>query len=256
MPQREMNVDQCSRQFLLIQCRRPGDPVLREERASFARALDAPLERVSTINLVSNTPRGEHLDGISAILVGGAGEFSVCDPVPAVACAMEFLAAQAEAGFPIFASCFGFQMLAASLGGSVVRDEPRAQVGTYTVRLTDQGREDPLFGFLPPAFTVQEGHTDRADTLPSAAICLATSPDCPFQAFRLNGLPVYATQFHPELDEESNRQRFARYLPIYIRNVGEHRVRKMLEGFAPSPLADRLLRRFVRLVLENPAGES
>jgi GMP synthase (glutamine-hydrolysing) len=68
-----------------------------------------------------------------------------------------------------------------------------------TITLTLAGREDPLFADLPEVFDAYGGHKEAAAVLPSHVPCLASSADCPVQAFRV-GSNVYATQFHPELD--------------------------------------------------------
>ena len=45
------------------------------------------------------------------------------------------------------------------------------------------------------------GTRRRPVRCPPQVVCLASSPDCPVQAFRV-GANTYATQFHPELDLE------------------------------------------------------
>ena len=86
------------------------------------------------------------------------------------------------------------------MGGLVDRTygEP---IGAVPITLTDQGAEDPLLGVLPPTFDAFLGHKEAVHTLPRGAVLLASSATCPVQAFRL-GSRVYATQFHPELDND------------------------------------------------------
>jgi GMP synthase (glutamine-hydrolysing) len=67
------------------------------------------------------------------------------------------------------------------------------------VTLTPEGRADPLLADLPRQFEAFVGHKEAVHGLPAHAVRLASSPDCPVQAFRV-GRNVYATQFHPELD--------------------------------------------------------
>jgi GMP synthase (glutamine-hydrolysing) len=54
---------------------------------------------------------------------------------------------------------------------------------------------------LPATFDAFLGHKEAVHTLPRGAVLLASSATCPVQAFRL-GSRVYATQFHPELDND------------------------------------------------------
>ena len=45
--------------------------------------------------------------------------------------------------------------MARAMGGECVNDLPNAEVGTIELQLTDAGRDDPLFGQLPPTFLAQ-----------------------------------------------------------------------------------------------------
>ena len=106
----------------------------------------------------------------------------------------------ADRDFPFLGCCYGVGTLGAAVGAIVDRtySEP---VGAVTVTLTRAGRDDPLFADLPDVFDAYGGHKEAATSLPSDAVCLASSASCPVQAFRV-GSNVYATQFHPELDAD------------------------------------------------------
>jgi GMP synthase (glutamine-hydrolysing) len=101
---------------------------------------------------------------------------------------------------PFLGCCYGVGTLGAVIGATVDRtySEP---VGAVTVTLTSSGCDDPLFAGLPEVFDAFGGHKEAATSLPSHVVCLASSADCPVQAFRV-GSNVYATQFHPELDAD------------------------------------------------------
>ena len=100
--------------------------------------------------------------------------------------------------FPFLGACYGIGTLGGLFGGVVDRAyaEP---VSAVEIRLTDEGRADPLFGVLPGCFDAFLGHKEAVSRLPEGAVLLASSASCPVQGFRL-GRNVYATQFHPELD--------------------------------------------------------
>src|SRR5260370_42557267 len=83
--------------------------------------------------------------------------------------------------------------------GGVVDGRYAEPVGSVQVTLTPQGRRDPLLRQLPAPFEAFTGHKEAISRLPGHAVLLASSADCPVQAFRV-GSNVYATQFHPELD--------------------------------------------------------
>ncbi|MCB9678873.1 MAG: type 1 glutamine amidotransferase [Alphaproteobacteria bacterium] len=230
--------------FRLLQARQAGDPVRHEERVSFAAQLGVPLDWVLPHDLLSEeTTLATVTDGVDAVLVGGSGKFSVLDDEVWLPPFFDVLGALADAQFPTFASCFGFQGMVLALGGEVEHDEPNAEVGTYELEPTEGAAGDPVFGALPSRFSAQLGHKDRATTFPSSAVLLARSVRCPYQALRV-GEKVYATQFHPELTHEANRMRFERYLDDYSAVFGEERAQRMLEEFTPSPHSDALLARF------------
>jgi len=103
-----------------------------------------------------------------------------------------------ENDFPFLGCCYGVGTLGTVVGAVVDRTYPEP-VGGMTITLTDAGRDDPLFAEAPDFFDAYGGHKEAATSLPSHVACLASSADCPVQAFRV-GDNVYATQFHPELD--------------------------------------------------------
>ena len=138
-----------------------------------------------------------------------------------------------------------------ALGAEVRSDPGGAEVGTYRISVTDEGRADPLFGTLPESFMAQEGHKDRALQLPSGCTWLARSERSPYQAFRVDGTLIYATQFHPELDGESQSSRFRNYFDLYKGVYGEARALEILDEICPSPEANGLLLSFKKLLLQH-----
>ncbi len=235
--------------FRLLQARTVDDPVRREEHAAFAHQMRVPMSQVLCLDLLEGHTSLELVtEGVDAVLVGGSGAFGVNDDVPWMHSFVDTLGALAEEAFPLFASCFGFQGLCIALGTTVAADPDGAEVGTYTLSLTDEGRADPLFGSLPQHFLAQEGHKDRAMRLPEGCTWLAQSERCPYQAIRVGQGLVYATQFHPELDDKSQRLRFSRYFELYKNIYGEARAREILEEMRPSPEANALLPGFVDLL--------
>lgn len=76
--------------------------------------------------------------------------------------------------------------------------------------LTEAGAADPLLEGLPPRFTAYVGHKEGLTVPPPGAVVLATGEACPTQMFRL-GRRQYATQFHPELDQDGLLERLAIY---------------------------------------------
>lgn len=237
-------------QFLLLQARTRDDPCRAEERSTFAAKLGFRLDQVVCHDLLEGPPRIEDVCRYDALLMGGSGEFYVSKRnLPYFDRLLELLAEVAHLGHPTFASCFGFQCLVQALGGKIVYDRESTQVGTYGLTLTSRGLEDPLLGGLPRGFLGQFGRKDRASRLPEGIPNLVTSAEAPYMAFRVPDQPIWAFQFHPELDVETNRQRFLRYRDGYAQVMSEEEFERILaDRFRESPETLQLLPSFVREV--------
>ncbi|MDX1382443.1 MAG: type 1 glutamine amidotransferase [Thermoanaerobaculia bacterium] len=241
--------------LLLLQARLPDDPTRDGEVADFARRAGLPAESFSPWDLLAGAPSVAEARRFDGLMIGGSGDFYVSKgDLPEQRAFLDFLADWVEQGVPTFGACYGFQSLVQALGGEVSHDPGSTEVGTYELELTEEGREDPLFGTMPERFDAQLGRKDRAVRLPAGVPNLARSERCPFQGLRIPDRPVWASQFHPELDERSNRERFLRYLDGYATAGGAamtpEEQQQQLDAFRQSPHASDLLRRFVDLVFE------
>lgn len=235
--------------YTLLQARNAADLARDEEHAAFAVRLSVSEDHIRCVDVLTTSLDLGILEGVDALLIGGSGDHSVLDDTPAIHGFIGFLEKVCELGFPTFASCFGFQGLALALGGSVVSDASRAEVGSYPLTVTPAGAIDPLFSSLPVPFIAQLGHKDHVTSLPAGVENLAQSERSHFQALKVVGKPIYATQFHPELTWQENRMRFLRYMKTYGAIFGEEVAKERLDSHVPGPEANTLLARFVDLVL-------
>lgn len=145
------------------------------------------------------------LDDWSGIILGG-GPYNVSDPADSKSATQQRAESEllslveeiVDKDYPFLGCCYGVGMLGSVIGATVDRSYPEP-VAAVTVTLTDAGRDEPLFAELPDVFDAFGGHKEAASSLPTGTVCMASSPDCPVQAFRV-GTNTYATQFHPELD--------------------------------------------------------
>ncbi len=236
--------------LMVLQARLASDPMLEHERRCFADATGVVEAELDFCNLVDAVPDLEEVVSHDALLIGGSGDFSLSKPDhPFFDPVADLLRRLVRRRFPIFGSCFGYQLLVDALGGRVEHDLACSEVGSFNVMLTEQGRQDDLFGQLPERFVAQMGHLDRATELPPDVPNLATSRRCTHQALRVPGAPVWATQFHPELDHETNLDRCVAYAKQYVsEETTENR------DAMPSPEAATILRRFLELAA-NGRGE-
>lgn len=235
--------------ILLLQARHASDLARKEERYSFALKAGIDEEQIIPFDLLTQTPTMADVKKYDALMVGGSGDFYVSKGnLPAFERILDLLAEVVETGHPTFASCFGFQLMIEALGGSVVYDQDRMEVGTYQIFLTEAGKADELFNCLPGTFWAQLGHKDRADRLPEGVIKLAFNENSPIQALRIPNQPIWATQFHPELTREENLLRFERYLDGYAAFMSEDEMKTTLERFRESPETEQLIPRFLKFV--------
>ncbi len=236
--------------ILLLQARYPDDPAKTEELHSFAARAGVAREQITSHDMLQGPPSWATVRRHDALMVGGSGEFYVSkQDLPRHDEHLNFLGEVAAAGFPTFASCFGFQFLVQALGGTIIYDAENAELGTFELTLTEEGHSDPLFQQLPATFLAQMGHKDRADALRGVAT-LASSRRVPCEAIRVPGQPVWASQFHPELDRATNLGRFERYLDGYAAVMSPAEIDAAVHRFHESPVTMDLLRRFLKLVFE------
>ena len=241
-----MAPDFASVRVRLVQIRTNAE-VLAEERQSFLDRAGLEPEQLVVTNAIVDPLSPALLDGVDAMMIGGAGAFSVTQTYDWTARLIGLCREAADREVPTFGSCWGHQFLARAFGGEVVNDPTRAEMGTHTVELTEAGTQDPLFSTLPTSFGTQMGHQDRVARLPEGAVELARNDCAPYQAFRLADLPVYGTQFHSELDAETERQRLVAYRDHYPEMADDDRFHAVLNALYETPDADGLLRRFLTL---------
>ncbi len=230
---------------LLLQVRERVD-VERQERACFIERCGIEPEQLDALNLaVDPVVPQSRVDEADVVMVGGAGIYSATKDYAFTQPLLDTLLSIVQAGKPYFGACWGHQMLVRALGGSVITDESKGEVGTHEVELTDAGQADPLYADLPRRFSAHMGHMDYAVSLPAGAVELARSSVCPNQAMRLPGKPIYGTQFHSELSAKRLAERLAIYQEIYIPEHDEFE--RIQQTPKATPDADGILRRFLEM---------
>jgi GMP synthase (glutamine-hydrolysing) len=234
--------------FLLLQVRDADDPMREHEVSCFRRALAGEAGQIRIFDLLSGAPSWRDLEDVDVVLLGGSGNYSVARGGPWLPAALEAMVGLYESGKPTFASCWGFQAMARALGGEVVTDHSRAEVGTIRLELTEAGVRDAVFSPLGKTFLAQSGHEDVVTALPPGATLLARSERVENQAFRIEGKPIYGTQFHPELAAADLVARMGRY-PSYLRLIGARDVEELARITPDTPEAEALLGRFLDHVL-------
>ncbi len=222
---------------------------MQERRAFIERCL-VDVDRFDFINIVEHPHlKWQDIESAHAILIGGAGGYSVIGEHPFSPYLRDVLSRVIDEERPLFGSCWGHQFMAQALGGEVIVDRDNSEVGTFEISLTPEGSTDPLLAGLPSSFWVQLGHNDRVSRLPEGWVELAASERCPNQIIRMEGKPVYGTQFHSEMNEDRLRERLQVYLQEYVPDP--EAFEDLMARLRPSPHSDRILDRFLTLYAER-----
>ncbi len=237
--------------FLLLQVRNADDPMRQQEVGCFARVFACDPSQIDVHDLLAGPPTVRELDAVDMVVLGGSGDYSVAEGGDWLPPVLEAMRELHDLGKPTFASCWGFQAMAKAMGGEVVTDLSRAELGTIEVFLTENGLADPLFSSLGARFLAPMGHQDCVVKLPPGAIRLASSERVLNQAFRFPDKPIYCTQFHPELDRRALVERIRAY-PRYVETITGEGIDEFAAGCRETPESDRLLGRFLAQ-LRSPA---
>lgn len=131
------------------------------------------------------------------LLIVMGGPMSVNDPDPWIAEESTFIRSALLANKPVIGVCLGSQFMAKALGAPI-RSGKALEIGMTPVRLTGEGRKDPVFSAYPEVFDVFEWHGEVFD-LPQDCVPLAGSEIAPLQAFRY-GTRAYGLLFHLEME--------------------------------------------------------
>ncbi|MEZ5118810.1 MAG: glutamine-hydrolyzing GMP synthase [Candidatus Nanopelagicales bacterium] len=124
---------------------------------------------------------------LAVILSGGPSSVYV-DDAPA------FDEAILHAEVPVFGICYGFQVMAAALGGQVDQTGLR-EYGRTALRTTDS----VLFAGQPQEQSVWMSHGDAVVRAPAGCDVVATTAATPVAAFVHQSRPLAGVQFHPEV---------------------------------------------------------
>ena len=192
--------------FLLLQLR-PIDAASDNEYQAFLKYGNLRENEVHRIRMEKTGISEINLNDYSAVIVGG-GPANVSDPeVKKDASQIQFesdlndlLKIIIENDFPFLGACYGLGALVKYMHCEVSQGKYSEDVGAIAIHLTDEAENDPLTSELPKEFFVLGGHKESCISLPANAVLLASSKDCPNQMIRIKN-NIYATQFHPELDQ-------------------------------------------------------
>ncbi len=125
----------------------------------------------------------------SAIILSGGPSSVYADHAPA------FDGAILTLGIPVFGICYGFQVMAAALGG-VVSQTGKSEFGRTDVTVQSQSK---IFSNLPAQQKVWMSHGDAVTQAPAGFNLCAVTSDTPIAAFEDASGQLAGVQFHPEV---------------------------------------------------------
>ena len=105
-----------------------------------------------------------------------------------------------EMGIPILGICYGCQLMAYTLGGTV----SGAPVREHGKTVTNYQTESPLFADLPEQGISWMSHTDYISALPEGFVSISHTDECPTAAMACAERKLYGVQFHPEVNHTEN----------------------------------------------------
>lgn len=100
-----------------------------------------------------------------------------------------------ESGCPVLGICYGMQLLALALGGSVAASAHR-EYGQTDINLQPSN----LWGDLEQHLSVWMSHGDRVEQIPAGFKSIANSANSPLAGMANEARSIYAIQFHPEVN--------------------------------------------------------
>ncbi|MEN9752054.1 MAG: hypothetical protein RLZZ600_1101 [Actinomycetota bacterium] len=100
-----------------------------------------------------------------------------------------------ELGVPVFGICYGFQVMAQTLGGTVAKTGGR-EYGATPMHIATA---HPLVGGQPDEQTVWMSHGDQVSVAPDGFTVVASTEATPVAAFANDAKRMYGVQWHPEV---------------------------------------------------------
>ncbi|MDH6578099.1 glutamine-hydrolyzing GMP synthase [Kitasatospora sp. MAP5-34] len=108
-----------------------------------------------------------------------------------------------EAGVPVFGMCYGFQLMAITLGGTVDNDGAR-EYGRTALHVSKTG--STLFEGTPAEQSVWMSHGDACSAAPEGFTVTGSTDVVPVAAFENDAAKLYGVQYHPEVLHSTHGQ--------------------------------------------------
>ncbi len=157
--------------------------------------------------IVSNDADSRDIDDADGIVLSG-GAANIDEELDRLGNVGRFID---DHEYPILGICVGAQFIALHYGADVVKAK-HPEFGKTDLKVM---RSENILEGVPGKIHVWENHNDEIINLPDCFTLMASSDTCTVQAFYHRNRPIFAVQFHPEVENtESGRNIFKNFIKI------------------------------------------
>ncbi|PCJ31606.1 MAG: GMP synthase [Moraxellaceae bacterium] len=182
-------------------------------------------------------------DTLLGVIITGSASM-VTDREPWVVRLEQWVQTLTQHQVPTLGICYGHQLLAQALGGTVEFHPQGREIGTVPIELTDACEQDPLFSLSPKSFSANVTHAQSVSTLPPDSVLLAKNNYEPIHAFRV-GSCAWGVQFHPEFTANVMRfYLFERYDSLIEQGLD---IKQLFDGITNTEESRAVLDNFIAL---------
>ena len=234
-----------SSRILLVKTGTASDRVRRvfgDYDTIFARAMGVSEDALDVADVVAGHALPPPTEPLGVVVTGSAA--MVTDAAPWSTRTANWLHDVVAAETPLFAVCYGHQLLATAFGGEVGRNPRGREIGSITVERSPAADSDPMFGRLESRFAAFAIHAEAVLRLPHGARRLAFSVMDENQAYAI-GHRTWAVQFHPELTVAIMRESVESRAEM-LRSEGLD-PEEMISALEEAPAGPALLRAFLEI---------
>jgi len=233
----------CDLKVLVLQFRTGA--MKAHEQQCLLRVSGFDREQCVFFDCVKRELKLEMLKDYNLLIIGGSGNTVGEEDSLVLETVFQMVRQARSMSLPTIGLCFGAHIMTKAFGGELSFDKEGKETGTFEITLTDESKEDPVFSKLPNKFDTQIGHKDSISRAPSGAICLATSELSGIQAWAFPDEPLYAIQFHPELEASDVITRLKFYAKQYLDDNAET-LERIKNNLRPSPEAVKVIKYYLK----------
>jgi len=225
-------------------------PTLRQKLGDFEDWIIRTLGSSNAAITVVNVMAGEALpsvNAISGVIISGSPAM-VTDQADWMQGLANWIPHVLGHNIPLLGICFGHQLLAKAMGGHADYHPKGREIGTVSIKLTLEGKQDRLLSALPDDFLAHTTHAQTVIKLPPNALRLAENSFEIHHAFRL-GDNAWGVQFHPEFSADIMSAYVSEQSAALLKEG--HNVDELKAAICHTDAANRLLKRFMMIVQEQ-----